>query len=291
VRSDLATAGRRPGASVHPQITTIAALAGAGFRRYATYRQATAASIFTNSVFGFLRCYILLAAAAGTASAVSGGYGIVGGYDAAQLATYCWASQGLLGMVMLWGWTELGDRIRTGDVVSDLMRPMHPVVSYLAVDLGRAAHASLTRFVVPIIVGAAFFDLYDPRRISTYPLFVLSALLGVVVCFGCRYLVNAAGFWMLDIRGIMLFWTFGTGALTGLAFPLHFLPSGLVTALWVLTPFPSILQAPLDVLVEHGSAGVQLEMIAGQAAWAAVLLGICGYVQRRAERRLVIQGG
>jgi len=48
---------------------------------------------------------------------------------------------------------------------------------------------------------------------------------------------------------------------------------------------------PLDVLVEHGSAPVQLAMIAGQAAWAAVLLGICWHVQRRAERRLVIQGG
>jgi viologen exporter family transport system permease protein len=285
VRSDLATASRIPGALRHPQITTIAALAAAGFRRYATYRQATAASIFTNSVFGFLRCYVLLAVAKSTASLTAGGYA----QD--QLATYCWASQGLLGMVMLWGWTELGDRIRTGDVVSDLMRPLHPVISYLAVDLGRAAHAATTRFVLPMVTGAIFFDLYDPRRIATYPLFVVSAALGVVVCFACRYLVNAAGFWLLDIRGIMMIWTFGTAVLTGLAFPLHFLPSGLVTALWVLTPFPSIMQAPLDVLVEHGSAPVQLGVIAGQAAWAAVLLGICWHVQRRAERRLVIQGG
>jgi ABC-2 type transport system permease protein len=273
------------GRDLGAQLGAICALAWAGFRRYATYRQAMAASTFTNTVFGFLRCYVLLAVAASTAT------GVAAGYDAEQLATYCWASQGLIGVVMLWGWTELGDRIRTGDVVADLLRPLHPVASYLAVDLGRALHASLTRFAIPMTVGAVFFDLYAPRRPATYPLFALSALLGVLLCFGCRYLVNAAGFWLLDIRGIVLFWTFGTGVLAGLAFPLHFLPSWLVAVLWVATPFPSILQAPLDVLVERGSTLALAGVVAGQAAWSVVVLAICWYVQRRAERRLVIQGG
>jgi ABC-2 type transport system permease protein len=282
---DLARGVRAYGRGHGAQPGAICALAWAGFRRYATYRQATAASVFTNTVFGFLRCYVLLAAAASTVT------GVAAGYDAEQLATYCWASQGLIGVVMLWGWTELGDRIRTGDVVADLLRPLHPVASYLAVDLGRALLASLTRFAIPMTVGAVFFDLYAPRRPATYPLFALSALLGVLVCFGCRYLVNAAGFWLLDIRGIVLFWTFGTGVLAGLAFPLHFLPSWLVAVLWVATPFPSILQAPLDVLVERGSTLALAAVVAGQAAWSVVVLAICWYVQRRAERRLVIQGG
>ncbi len=267
------------------EISTAAALMAAGFRRYATYRQATVASAFTNSIFGFLRCSVLLAAVAGTAT------GVAGGYDAERIATYCWASQGLIGAVMLWGWTELGNRIRSGDVVADLLRPLHPVVGYLWADLGRAAHACLIRLVVPLLVGAIFFDLYVPHRLITYPLFALSVLLGVVLCFGCRYLVNATGFWLLDIRGVVMLWTFSAGALSGLAFPLHFLPAWLVTPLWIVTPFPSILQAPLDVLVERGSTAALVGVVAGQAAWCALLLGICGYVQRRAERRLVVQGG
>ena len=86
-------------------------------------------------------------------------------------------------------------------------------------------------------------------------------------------------------------WTFATGALAGLSFPLHFLPSALTTAIWVLTPLPSMLQAPLDVLVEYGSTGYALAVVAGQAAWAVALLAICRYVQARAEGRMVIQGG
>lgn len=285
MRSDLASMAPRSIGPRYPQIATIWALSRAGFRRYSTYRQATAASSFTNTVFGFLRCFVLLAALAAT------GTGIAAGYDAPKLATYCWASQGFIGVVMLWGWNELGDRIRSGDVVGDLLRPVHPVLAYLAVDLGRAGYASITRFVVPVAVGAIFFDLYAPQRLVTYPLTALSAVLAVVVSFGCRWLINAAGYWLLDTRGVNLLWAFVTATLAGLAFPLHFLPSWLVVALWVATPFPSILQAPLDVVVEYGSAAHSAGVVAGQAAWAVVLLLICALVQRRAERKLVIQGG
>jgi len=277
VRSDLAT-----GPS---QITVFAALVKAGFRRYATYRQATAANAFTNSVFGFLRCFVLLAALAGTAT------GSAGGYSPAQIATYCWVSQGMIGVIMLWGWTDLGDRIRSGDVVTDLLRPVHPVLSYLAIDVGRAGYAALTRFVVPVAVGAIFFDLYAPQRVITYPLFAVSVVAAVVICFACRYLINAAAFWLLDVRGVNLAWTFATGVLAGLAFPLHFLPTPLVWILWLGTPFPSMLQASLDVVVERSPTPVLIGVVAIQAAWAVVVLLICWYVQRRAERRLVIQGG
>jgi len=53
-----------PGRPLRASVTTFGALVGSGFRRYATYRQATIAGSFTNIVFGFLRCYVLLAVAA-----------------------------------------------------------------------------------------------------------------------------------------------------------------------------------------------------------------------------------
>ncbi len=281
MRADPATTPRAFVIVQRAGIATLAALAGAGFRRFATYRQATVAAAVTNSVFGFLRCSVLLATLAGSGAAA------VAGYDTGQLVLYCWASQGLIGVIGMWGWSELGDRIRSGDVVGDLLRPVHPVLAYLAVDLGRAAHAGLTRFVVPVAVGALLFPMHVPRLL-TLPWFVLSTGLGVLVSFGGRYLMNATAYWSLDARGVNTLWLFATTVLAGMMFPLHFLPEGLRLALWVLTPFPSMLQAPLDVLAERGPVAL---LVAGQAAWAVVLLGLGGAVQGRAERRLVIQGG
>ena len=50
--------------------------------------------VFTNSVFGFLRCYVLLAVAATTGRRR---------LRRGAAGHYCWASQGLIGVVMLWG--------------------------------------------------------------------------------------------------------------------------------------------------------------------------------------------
>lgn len=263
-------------------LALIGAIAASGFRRFATYRQATVASLATNIMFGFLRTYVLLAVASG---------GIVAGYSGSQLVTYVWIGQGLLGVVMLWGWSDLADRIRSGDIVTDLLRPIHPVLNYLAADLGRAGYAMIFRFVPPMLVGALFFDLYLPVDAITYPLFLLSTLLAVVVCFACRYLVQASAYWLLDHRGVTMAWLFFSGMLGGLYFPIRFLPDWAAALIWFATPGPSFLQAPMDVLIERDGLPVRFGMIAVQVIWAVVLIWLCRVVQRRAERKLVIQGG
>lgn len=264
-------------------VRAYAALAGAGFRRYTTYRQATAAGAFANIVFGFLRCYVLLS--------VAGRAGTLAGYDRAQLATFVWASQGLLAVVGMWSQLDLPDRVRTGDVVADLLRPVSPLAIYLCTDLGRMAHAMITRFVAPMVVGLLTFDLYLPHNPLTYLLFTVSVLLAVLVSFAARYLISLLAFWLLDVRGVIMAWTILWGAGSGLYFPLPVLPGWLELALWAGTPLPATLQGPLDVAVERGGLGHAVPVLAAQAAWAAVGLLACRVVQRRAVRKLVVQGG
>jgi ABC-2 type transport system permease protein len=191
----------------------------------------------------------------------------------------------------LWGWTDLSDRIRSGDVVAELLRPVNPVISYLAPDVGRAGHALVTRFVPPVVMGAIFFDFYTPHRWQTVPLFALSVVLAVVGGFGCRFLVNASAYWLHDARGPNILWTLASGVLAGLYFPLRFLPGWLAVSLWVATPLPGLLQTPIDVFLERDPPALQAGLVALQALWATGLLLLCRAVQRRAERRLVLQGG
>lgn len=258
-------------------------LAKAGFRRYSTYRQATLAGTFTNTVFGFLRCSVMLATA--------GSAGTVAGYHGSQLVAYVWIGQGLIATVGLWGDTMLATRIRTGEIVSDLLRPIHPIASYFATDLGRAAFAMMTRFVVPVLVGIVCFDFYTPRRLSTYPLFGLSVLLATTLSFACRYVVNATSFWLLDGRGAQMSWTIAATFLGGLYFPLSFLPPPISTALRLATPFPSLLQTPLDIATERNSVPISLGYLGVQAVWIGLAFSAAFALQRRGERRLVVNGG
>lgn len=157
-------------------------------------------------------------------------------------------------------------------MAADLLRPVPPLVSYLAADLGRAGHAMIFRFLPPLAVGVLFFDLYAPSRWFAVPLSALSIVLAVVASLGLRFLVNATAYWLHDARGPITLWTLSAGVLAGLYFPLRFLPDWLAVTLWVGTPFPGLLQTPLDVLVERDPAPVQVGLVGVQAVWAAALV-------------------
>jgi ABC-2 type transport system permease protein len=266
-----------------PSAGAAGALVTAGFRRYATYRQATLAGAFTNTVFGVIKVSILFAAADAAG-------GSVAGYDKAGLSTYTWVSQGLIAVVWMFGWTTVSQRVRSGDVAIDLGRPIHPVLAWLAEDVGRAGQACLVRFVGPLVIGGLLFGLRIPTRPATIPLFVLSAALGVVVSFGGRLLVSLAAFWLVDVRGLLTLYVLVSNVLSGLLVPVHFLPGWARTVAYA-TPFPSVLQTPVDIVTERSTGTAALGLLAVQAFWAAALLAVCVRVFGRGTRRLVVQGG
>ena len=172
------------------------AVAVRGFRRYATYRVATLAGVFTNTVFGFIMTYTYIALWTVRPH--------LGGYDVPQVVTYAWLGQALLMTTALMGGgfeTDLGERIRTGDVAVDLCRPADLQLWCLATDLGRAVFHLLGRGVAPMAFAALVFPLAWPAGPAVWGLFLLSVLLAVVVSYGLRYLVALTGFWLLDGNG------------------------------------------------------------------------------------------
>lgn len=254
-------------------------LVRAGFRRYATYRQAVLAGMAANVVFGFMRCAVLLTVFAGSAR--------VAGYDASRTVTFVWLGQGLLAVVLVWGDTDFGQRVRSGDVAIDLLRPVDQQAALLAEDLGRASFALLTRFTGPLLVGLVFFELTLPSSVLRWAEFAVSVVLAVLVSFAVRFLLNLAAFWLLDWRGIVTLYGAINGVLAGLVIPIAFFPAWARAAIWA-TPFPAILQAPIDIAINRGSV---LPLLAHQLAWAVSLLAAGRLVLARAIRTLVIQGG
>jgi ABC-2 type transport system permease protein len=57
------------------------------------------------------------------------------------------------------------------------------------------------------------------------------------------------------------------------------------------SPFPSMLQAPVDVLSGRDSGWHAVETVGVQLLWLLVVLGLGRLLLRRALRRLVVQGG
>jgi ABC-2 type transport system permease protein len=262
-----------------------AAVAVRGFRRYATYRVATAAGVFTNTVFGLIISYSYIA--------LWDQRPHLGGYSEPQALTYVWIGQAVLMTMALMGGgfeDELMERIRSGDIAVDLYRPADLQGWWLAADLGRSAFHLLGRGILPMTVGALVFRLALPGDLLTWALFLVSIALGAVVSFAVRFLVALSAFWLLDGAGVsQMTWLAGL-FFSGMLLPLTVFPGSLGEVARAL-PWSAMLQVPADILLgRHRGAGALLAL-AFQAGWAALLLGAGRLLQAVATRRVVVQGG
>jgi ABC-2 type transport system permease protein len=256
-------------------------LAKRGYRRYAAYPMATAAGTFTNTVFGFMSAYILLAVFRHRTD--------VGGYDATDAVTYVWLAQALLMTVNVFGWEELAVRIRDGSIATDLARPLDPLRYWLAFDLGRALYHLLYRGVPPFIVGALVFNFRYPSP-GLAVAFLASIVLAVVTSLAFRFLYNAAAFWLLDYRGARNVSVVVALFFSGMILPLAFFPGWLREIAYAL-PFRAMMQMPIDIYLGKQSGASLAGALALQAFWALALLALARAALSAGTRKLVIQGG
>jgi ABC-2 type transport system permease protein len=201
-----------------------------------------------------------------------------------------WVTQAMIMVTSNWGWWEVEESIRTGDVVSDLAKPFSYVGFWMARDLGRAAYFVIFRALPIMLVGQVLNGLSWPTSIGAWFAFGLGLWLAVVVSFGWRFLLNVSAFWTTDARGL------GTIALTaslflgGFVVPIRYFPDWsqpLVLAL----PFASYVQTPADLFVGRIQGADILGALLFQVVWAIVLLAAAHLVTLLAIRRVVIQGG
>lgn len=253
-----------------------------GFRRYATYRGATLAGVFTNTVFGLIRAYVFIAMFKVAHR--------VGGYGLSDVLTYTFLTQAMLMPLYIWGWTEVADSVYTGQIATDLYRPFDYESYWLAQDLGRASYHMVMRGIPPFLIGAILFHLRIPHDPVTWTAFAVSAALAVTVSFALRFIANLSSFWVIDVRGVnglaAAVWTL----LSGFIIPIAFFPHAARTLIRAL-PFVSMLEYPVDVFLERVHGVDTVKTLLAQAAWALVLLAVGRFMLRAATKKLVVQGG
>jgi len=251
------------------------------YARISVYRSATVAGVFTNTVFGFLLAYVLLAVYERRPD--------VGGFDAVDVVTFTFVAQGMLMVLGMFNDTEIADRISTGDVIVELQRPYDHQAWWAGVSYGKAGYYAIFRGIPPFVAGTLVFDLRLPS-VRDALAFVVSVVLAVGVAFGWRYLLQLTAFWLLDVRGANQLGWLAAQFLSGAFVPLVFFPGWLELTARVL-PFASMLQLPVEVWLGRYEGVGLLGVYALQATWVAALVLAGRYVMAKAVRRVVVQGG
>ncbi len=255
----------------------------AGFRQQSAYLAAAVGGLVANVTFGFLKAAILLAtlAAAG---------GSLRGYDSGRMLAYVWLSQAMLGLINVYGRDILSERIRTGDIAVDFLRPLDLQLAGLSTYLGTRLFTLLPRGLPTVTIGLLTTGMALPSRAVSYPLGAVSVLLAMTLAYLAVYALNISALWLVEIRGLQVAYMVVASFFCGLYIPVGIFPGWLET-LARLTPFPSMLMTPVDVLSGYAAGTDALRLISAQVAWI-VVVGLLGHLLTRAGRRhLEVQGG
>ena len=260
------------------------ALARLAFQRQLAYRAANLAGLATNAFFGLLRASVLIGLFNAQASAR------VAGYTLQDAITYTGLTQALLAYIAIFSWWDLMQSIRTGEVASDLARPVDYFGYWCARDIGRAAAQMLWRGLPMLALYALVYRISLPPTLLHWLALLPTLLLALLVSFGWRFIVSLAAFWTQDAIGLgRAAWSLSM-FLSGFLMPIAFFPDWLGNAM-KLTPFPAMINTPVEIYLGILSGAALWRALTEQAVWVVILYLLSQLVLAAGVRKLVIQGG
>lgn len=181
-------------------------------------------------------------------------------------------------------------RLKTGDIIFDLLRPIDWQVSLLGDFFGTISVQFIAVAIPVITISAVFLDFQPPASLIAGIVFAPSLLLGALISYGIVFMILLLGFRYTQVGGIESAMRGFRPLLTGALVPLWFLPDTAGTIIEQL-PFPAIAFTPLSIYVGETVGADIWIALARQIGWAAALIAIGAYFARRGMNKLSVQGG
>ena len=267
-----------------------AAVLGARFRMLLQYRAAAFAGFTTQLFWGAVRLMILGAfmAASPHASPMS----------LAQIAAYVWLGQALLGLLPWNVDPELAEKMTSGAVAYELLRPLDLYAFWYARTVALRTATTLLRMLPMVVVAGAVLPLLGlgawalppPAGVDAALLFMVSLLATVALASAVTMLMHVALIWTLSGRGFNTLMTGIVIVLSGLVVPLPLYPDALQGLLY-WQPFRGLADVPFRIYSGHIEAHAAVFEVLLQFGWAALIIGSGYALMAYAKSRVVVQGG
>jgi ABC-2 type transport system permease protein len=261
--------------SLRPRYLSIAMTA---VQEALAYRLTTLLTMVSNLVWVAVLYYVW--------RSVYGGRPQIEGFDWRAMQTYLVVAYSVNALLSFQSLSQLTMAIRTGQVASELTRP----VDYLATSMARASGRAVIEGVVggalALVVGVLLLDVRPPVSGWAAAVFVVSAVLGFLIKFLIHYLVALLAFFTTSVTGLLWAEIALVNLLSGALIPLAFFPDWLQRVLAFL-PFQGIVTTPVGIYL--GRTGALALVV--QLVWVGVLVVLAKLLWRPSIRALDIQGG
>ncbi|MFZ7103002.1 MAG: ABC transporter permease [Peptococcaceae bacterium] len=253
------------------------------FQRAAAYRFEAWMRLFSNIIFLIMWGFIWYG--------LYKNKGTVSGITFQNVFSYILISQMLQGIhsagTPLW---EIQEKVRTGDIVSELIRPYDYPLRLLFADFGSIGFYFLTAILPLYTVIFVIFKPLMPSSPLQWILFLFSALLGYLIRYCVELTFGLFTFWLVETGGVEDIFYFAISLFSGAMIPLWFFPGWLYTLARFL-PFQGIFFVPNSIFVGQLPGEEILPALGLQFFWLVISFLILRFVWSRAATKIVVQGG
>jgi ABC-2 type transport system permease protein len=216
----------------------------------------------------------------------------------AQVVTYVWLGQALLGLLPWNVDAELQEKMLTGSVAYELLRPLDLYMFWFARTMALRTATTTLRMIPMMIVVAVIMPLLGLQAWALPPpgsfvsgmLFVASLTVTVLLASAITMILHIALIWTLSGRGFNSIMTGLVIVFSGMAVPLPLFPDWLQGALY-WQPFRGLADVPFRIFSGNIAASAAPFEILLQLGWTLVIVAIGYGVLDRARTRVVVQGG
>lgn len=215
---------------------------------------------------------------------------VIAGYTQPEMRTYILLAYAINALV---GWrvgTGMMNRIRTGEIVIDMVRPLNYRTTQLASAAGFAVAEGVISFGIALGLGLLLFDILPPAGPLAATLFLVSVLIGFVTKALVIFLISLLTFWTLQGIGLMWAQQSVIAILSGTLVPLALLPPWLRVIAEVL-PLRGIVATPVSLYLGTAEGTAVPGLLALQIGWLALLWWVTDKAWLRAFRAVESQGG
>ncbi len=209
-------------------------------------------------------------------------------------ASYIWLQQAFLALFRPWFLEkEILTMIENGNLSYELCRPIRLYPMWFVRNLAYRTSVAALR-CMPILVVTAFLPeplgIAAPASGKHLILFLIALILGLLVNVSLCMLDYICCLFMISAQGINFLSLAIVEFCSGAVVPIPFFPESMQKVLELL-PFAAIQNTALQIY--SGSiSGAEIGRAMGlQVFWLVVLVLIGSLICRRAERRIVVQGG
>ncbi len=214
----------------------------------------------------------------------------VGGYGTEGFVGYFLGTFVVRQLTGAWAAWQINFEVRQGTLAMRLLRPISPLWSYAAENLG----AVPMRVMVAVPVAVISVLLVGPQAVPQHwwgwPLLLVALLGGWLVTFLANVCIGTMALYMESSQKVMDIWLVLFFVFSGYMFPVAITPRWLHTvADWL--PFRYQIGLPVEIMTGRHGWQEALGLVGRQWSWVVVLGALTLILWRRGLRRFAAYGG